>query len=438
MKVAILGDTHFGYTRYEEDSYVQGEEALRSAFERADIVLLAGDIFHHKVPSLGTLARVADIFRNLSKDHTVHDVKCSVIENGTCRQIDWLGLPIAAIHGTHEISGRNITPVKLLERLGFLVDVGGRTVLFEKGEDRVAVTGLGGVAEEFAKKAIEKMDPKPVPNAFNIFMIHQSIRELMYDVAGTFMSIYDLPKGFDLYVNGHIHKPVEWNKDGILLLIPGSTVLTQLKKEEQKPKGYWLFDTDTKDYRFIEICSRPFIYREISVDRDQLSDIEAKLKDTVKDVLEREYKKKPIIRIQLVGRLPKGLTPGDVPSTLPTLDTDRIFHLQIDKNGLESEEFVKSVQQVREMKENNVSVKDFGLRILSERLREQGITLDLNRLFELLLESPDQFYEVFKNLDPNELKTEPSERTVTDVSDNSTVRRSSRNPSQNGQQKLIL
>ncbi|EQD59621.1 metallophosphoesterase, partial [mine drainage metagenome] len=74
------------------------------------------------------------------------------------------------------------------------------------------------------------------------FMLHQSIYEILpFDES--FMHYDDLPKGFDLYVCGHIHSRVKATVNGKLFLIPGSTVLTQLKEGEQERKGFILFDT---------------------------------------------------------------------------------------------------------------------------------------------------------------------------------------------------
>jgi len=119
-------------------------------------------------------------------------------------------LPIAAIHGTHERRTKeSVNPIQLLESMGYLINAHANAVIFEKeingAVERVAVHGLGGVPDSYAKEAIKAINYKPVPNAFNIFVFHQTVKEFV-PVDLDVMSIEDLPIGFDLYLCGHIHK----------------------------------------------------------------------------------------------------------------------------------------------------------------------------------------------------------------------------------------
>jgi len=260
MKIAIIGDTHFGYKRFEADSFKQGEEALLSAAEKADMLLLAGDIFDTRIPSMETLGKVASIFEKLK--HRKWNVVHEKVEKG---EKDKRKIPIAAIHGTHERRTKeNVNPIQLLAKMNYLIDVDNNPVVFEKDNkeektgneekaEKVCIQGMGGVPDDFAKNALRVLDPKPIPEMFNIFVMHQSIKELMYvgDKTNSLISLNDLPKGFDLYINGHIHDhKVSLNGK---LIIPGSTVVTQLKENEQKNKGYVIYDTKKRKYEFVPI-----------------------------------------------------------------------------------------------------------------------------------------------------------------------------------------
>ncbi len=262
MKVAILGDFHFGYSRFYEDSFVQAERALLEADKRADLILVAGDVFDTRVPKPEVMSRAISIFKKLTK-------------------------PVYMIHGTHERRPKGfVNPVELLCQIGLAKNVHGRNVVFEKDGDRVAVYGLGGVPEEYAKAAIESLKPKPLENAFNVFMFHQNIKEFMEMVEhGLYMD--DLPPGFDLYIDGHLHKFHHLVKGGKELIIPGSTLLTQIKREETD-KGFVLYDTRDKTFEFIKIETRPFYYVEAHSKEEAVSKLSAI------DML-----KKPIVALEL-------------------------------------------------------------------------------------------------------------------------------------------
>ena len=94
-------------------------------------------------------------------------------------------------------------------------------------------------------------------------MFHQSVYEIL-PFSDDFIHYNELPKGFDLYVDGHIHSRVEADVHGKKFLIPGSTVLTQLKEGEQDDKGFILFDTQSYTYQFVKIKCRKFVFKNIS------------------------------------------------------------------------------------------------------------------------------------------------------------------------------
>jgi DNA repair exonuclease SbcCD nuclease subunit len=298
MRIAVMGDTHFGYPRFYEDSFTQGKEAFDKACEMADIVIIAGDIFDMKVPRLEVLARTMEILAQGKRMPLI---------NGK--------IPVIVIHGTHERRTKeSVNPVQLLEKTGFVTDVGNKCVIFEKDGEKVAICGFGGVPEEHAKEELINAGITPTKDAFNVFVFHQTITDLYPMAAGIRMS--DLPEGFDLYVCGHIHKSIITHIDGKHLIIPGSTVLTQLKREETEPKGFVLFDTKTKEHQFIAISSRPFIFKEIKLQSADLTMANAECRKFLEETRRNfapqlstqlsDARTKPIVKIQLTGSVKEG------------------------------------------------------------------------------------------------------------------------------------
>ena len=68
IRVLVSTDNHLGYCEEDPvrgmDSFAALEEVLWLARHfSADMVLLAGDLFHHNKPSRGTIHRTMDLFR---------------------------------------------------------------------------------------------------------------------------------------------------------------------------------------------------------------------------------------------------------------------------------------------------------------------------------------------------------------------------------------
>ena len=127
--------------------------------------------------------------------------------------------------------------LNLMGLAGLLVDTSEATTIIEKDGEEVAIFGFGGIAEERVREQLVALDPKPVDGMFSIFMFHQSVYEIL-PFSDDFIHYDELPKGFDLYVDGHIHSRIEHTVHGKPFLIPGSTVLTQLKDGGAGAEGF--------------------------------------------------------------------------------------------------------------------------------------------------------------------------------------------------------
>jgi DNA repair exonuclease SbcCD nuclease subunit len=355
LKVAILGDFHFGYDRFYDDSFMQAEQALLKAQEQADLLIVAGDIFDSRTPKQEVIARSFEAFKQLHKK-------------------------VIVIHGTHERRPHGFTnPVDLLVKAGFAESCHARPILFEKDGEKVAVYGLAGVPEDYAKVALERLGPKPVEGAFNIFMFHQNLKELM-PLVESGLTMDDLPAGFDLYVDGHLHKNYELEKGGRKLLIPGSTVLTQVRREE-KEKGFYLYDTKEKSQTYVTIVTRPFIHLTL------LSQGTTPLKETLTAKLSQlDFTGKPIIRIDVEGDA-KAIDQSEITS-LKQAYADKC-HLFINLSLDEGEEIY--LGDLEELAKRNVSIRERGMLILKEVAARRNLQLDnLEEAFEMMCDAEDR------------------------------------------------
>ncbi|MGC8585999.1 MAG: metallophosphoesterase family protein [Candidatus Micrarchaeia archaeon] len=395
MKIAIVSDTHLGYEPFAEDAYMQAKEALEKASSIADMILLPGDIFDKRFPRPDVLAQAFNIFRDLShKEWSAKVVKFTPLEGSK----SFTSVPIIAIPGTHErtVIGKE-NPLNLLALAGMLVDASESYVTVENNGESVSIFGLGGISEEQAKQKLLELNPKPLPGSFNIFVFHQSIFELL-PFSEDFMHLSDLPKGFDLYVDGHIHSKYISSIYGKKFIIPGSTVLTQLKENEQEPKGFFVFDTKAYKEEFIQINSRPFKVIHIKFSNAQPSEIEQRCEQEINSAID-ELSKDPFKRVPIVRLVLEGTIAGASDFLLSALAKRYSSKavLSIDSSRLESPEIVASMEGVRESKIGEMPIKELGIRVFMNKLKEANFNakVDVQELFNIL-SSPESKEKVLK------------------------------------------
>ena len=312
MKIALLSDFHLGFgkgTERFEESFENAKGALELAIaQKPDCILLLGDLFDSDIPNQETWHNAFKTFSQIKQTNS----ECTItrIKNEKKEKIEFSGIPLIAIHGTHEYRGKDFkNAVEVLESAGFLIHLHAGIVLIEKGNEKIAVHGLGGVPEKHALDALKHWNPMPVEGATNILLLHQSIKEFLpfNDEMIASISLSDLPKGFDLIADGHLHWNGIENLQNCKFLLTGSTIITQMKKlESENKKAIEIFDSKTKEISFLQLPNqRQMFYEKISfkdaTQQQILETVDAKLSEFVSKATGR----KPLIRLKLVGTLAK-------------------------------------------------------------------------------------------------------------------------------------
>ena len=376
MKIAILSDFHLGYERFREDAYSQAEEALNRAADMADVIIIPGDIFDNRAPKPDVIAEAINLFRNLSAREWKFKVSGFVGQGSAYTKV-----PIIAIPGTHERRAQEAAdPVDILGLAGLVVDISNATAIVEGDGERIAVRGIGGIADDRFREVVERENPTPIDNAFNIFMFHESLYELL-PFNEEFMRIDELPRGFDLYVSGHIHNRVVMEAHGKKLLIPGSTVLTQLKEGEQERKGFFIFDTKTGTDEFINIRSRRFVLDKIDVGK--IGD--ANLVDLVQERIDGFIKSgegAPIVRIVLVGKAQSQNNSEMEINDIPRRYAGKAI-VEISKSMM-SGDAVRAAVSSDALVFERMSVRDYGIGIFLEKIKASGVDVGSLGPVELL------------------------------------------------------
>lgn len=380
MKVAIVSDLHLGYERFYDDAYNQALQALTKASELADVIIIPGDIFDFRSPKPDVIAQGLNLFRNLK------DKKWQArITKYTGPGKIFTDIPVIAIPGTHERRAQGSeNAVELLNLAGFLANGSEATIEISSGGEKIYVTSLGGVSEERVKETLEQCAFKPVDGKFNIFMLHQSIYELL-PFSDDFIHYDDLPKNFDLYVSGHIHNKVESKVHNKPFLIPGSTVLTQLKDGEQNSKGFFIFDTISKSYEFHEINSRKFILERIDLSGKDSEQVKREVIEKLANDTKSKVHNKPIIRIVLEGKSNESTKQISIDINEIIKKEDNAI-VELSRGNVENYAMEADIESLRSKSLENLSIKDYGMALFLERLKDNDYKLGVSAsdLFEML------------------------------------------------------
>ena len=311
MDISIISDTHFGNKWGSDrgnDTFENAEEAFRNSLD-ADIIILPGDIFDKKIPKQEVLDKASEVLSiAMNGDRKVKADKDLGIHGD--------GIPVVGIHGTHERRPRTYTnPIELMSNTGHMYHLDNEKVVFEKDNEKVAVHGMSGVPERYAPKVLEKFNPQPVEDAFNILVIHQSVEGFVYTPDDReYLKLEDFPEGFDLIVNGHIHwYNIERFPGEKPFVLPGSTVTTQMRKiEAEKGKGFLRLDTEKEELDFVELEKpRDVHYIEIKVDGEDWSWIKNKAAEKLKEVASKD---KPLVNLKITGETSGRVNPRELKS----------------------------------------------------------------------------------------------------------------------------
>ena len=394
MKIAIFSDTHIGFGKgspRETEAFDQAKEAFQLALkEKADLVLLAGDLFNEATPTQEAWLQMFQLF-SVPKQNRREKTKIVYEKNSEKKEFSFEQVPIISIAGTHEFRSKDYrNALEVLQEAGCMVFLHAAKASFELNGEKVVVQGLSGVPEKKALDALNLWKPQPEKGATNIILLHQSIKEFLPfddDMIAT-IALSDLPSGFDLVVDGHLHWASDKNLETKRFLVTGSTVVTQMKKlEAKKPKGVFFFDTVSKKVEFMPLpTQRQFLFEKLEFKDASIEQIRAEADKKLCEMLSGVCGK-PLVKLKLKGTLAKGIASKD-------LNLKELFEKHGEKallfidQDFEEAGFKQKLEQLRKTQVSNKSVTAMGLEILEKNLSETDFKdgFDVKRVFDLLSE----------------------------------------------------
>ncbi|MBC7321025.1 exonuclease SbcCD subunit D [bacterium] len=215
MRILHTGDWHIGISRWGID---RTEEVFKSIEfivdivekEDVDVVLIAGDLFEHKMPKGDDLRRTAEILQRLGeKDRKV------IIVSGNH---DWKELEVSlgifsSSSNVHFLTELGVKPFRT--RKGELLYVGSFPYFWERdflyiGDDSDRKEKLGEIIHRY----LEKINQRFLPNSVNVLLGHIFVEGALLGSAVrlSFSSNFAIPPSWfpnraHYVALGHAHKP---------------------------------------------------------------------------------------------------------------------------------------------------------------------------------------------------------------------------------------
>jgi exonuclease SbcD len=299
MKFAHITDCHIGAWRNPKlrDLNLKAfEEAILNCIDATvDFIVISGDFFDANIPQLGPVKKAVQLLR-LAKSH---------------------GIQTYMIYGSHDFAMTNVSMIDILHSTDLFI----KPTEYEKDGDVIKlqfftdpkthakITGISGRKMGLDKEIYENLDKEglELEDGFKILLLHKGISELTTDKAliKDCIPLSYLPRGFDYYGGGHIHKRMEGNMGESKIVYPGPIFGSTFEDLEQTAKGerrgFYIitFDEKLTGYEFIEIKVAEIISRELQADGMSPSELDRTLTEAISSI---DVKDK-IILIKLVGSL---------------------------------------------------------------------------------------------------------------------------------------
>jgi DNA repair exonuclease SbcCD nuclease subunit len=397
MKLAFISDLHLGFafgTERGEESFENAEKAFELALkEKPDLVLIGGDIFHDKIPRQEVIGKAIELFTSLNQKLRKVLLLKKITKNKETIEKKELIPAVIGIWGTHERRHTNSTnPAQLLEKAGLINLLHSESILVEVGYEKIGIHGLSGVPEDYARDALLSWKPEPFENSHNILMLHQNLAELIPTEANA-ISFADLPEKFDFYLLGHFHWHLEEQhpRTKAPILIPGSTIVTQLsQKEATGDKGFFIIDLPPekklRDINFKVIPTRPAHYLSIEIYGKKPVEVQFTISQAITKALSLVHTVKPMIKVKVKGILAQGFSPADL--NINTIYKDFVGKviLDIDKSDLVAADAKEKTSFLQDLKERKISADQLGLELIKKNLSLPIDMQKLEQVFNLLSE----------------------------------------------------
>ena len=389
MRFAHLSDIHLGFQKHEALQKVE-QQVFEKIFDecitrKVDFILIPGDLFHVNIP----------------------EMRVQKFAFAKFRQIYDSGIPVYVVYGSHDFSPVSNSVIDLLAEVGYITKVTRATslennkiklgFLLDK-KTGVKIAGLSGLKVGKDREYYEKLDSESLEaeSGFKIFLFHGGISEMKTDsgMDGENMPLSLLPRNFDYYAGGHMHKfnaqKFENYENIVYSGTPFAGYHTDLEENAKGQKrGFVLveFEEKIKNIEFVEIENTNYKIIEINAENRIAESVNKELQDKIRAIDPAQQ----VVIIKIRGEMTKGKTADvDVSTIRDELNQKGALVVNINKNQLSSKEYsiTEAKGANREEIITNVFAENIGqLRFEQQNLiGEQGIQLAKKLLAGLVLQ----------------------------------------------------
>ena len=384
MKFAHLSDTHLGRQKDEKLRIIEKQifEKTVDTILKNDVefVLIAGDFFDVNIPDMETQKFTFEQFKKFkNKD-----------------------IPIYVIYGSHDFSPNSTAVIDLLNSSDFFTKI----TLAENEEDKISlkffvdpktgvkITGLPGLKSSRDVTYYEKLDRTPLETetGFKIFMFHGGIKETITDgIITDTMPVSYLPKNFNYYAGGHMHKFSDGNFPGYSHVVYPGTLFSGhptdfIDNAKGQQRGFVLveFEKEVQKVEFVHIPNIEYVLIEIDAQDKKVESVDTELRAKIRN---SEVKEKLVI-INVKGELSEGKTTGiDFSEIKDKLIENGTLSVLINRNQFSSREYNITAAKGSNKEEivTNVFTENIGQLLLDDKklLGDNGINIAKSLLEKL-------------------------------------------------------
>ena len=377
MKFAHLADTHLGRQKDEKLRSIEKKVFQNTIDEilknQVDFVLIAGDFFDINIPNMETQKLAFEQFKKI-KDRDI---------------------PIYVIYGSHDSSPNSTAAIDLLDSGGFFTKI----TIAESEEGKInlsffvdpktgaKITGLPGLKSSRDITYYEQLDRNSLESedGFKIFMFHGGINEMIKEnlPGADFMPLSYLPKNFDYYAGGHMHKfSDESYPDYTHVVYPGTLFsghpIDFIDNAKGQQRGFVLveFEKEIQNVEFIHIPNIEYVLIEINAQNKKIETVDTELKAKIKD----SNVKEKLVIIHVEGELSEGKTTEvNFSQIKDELIDNEALYVSINRNQFSSREYniTGAKGSTKDEIETNVFTENIGQLSLENKklLEDHGVSL---------------------------------------------------------------
>jgi DNA repair exonuclease SbcCD nuclease subunit len=365
MKFAHLADCHLGSWKHPELQQLNMESfgfAIDKCIkEKVDFVLIAGDLFDTAIPSIDILKEATGKMREL-KDN---NIECYIIP------------------GSHDFSVSGKSMIHVLEKAGICKNV---TTGIETAD--YIIVGLGGEKRGLEIKKIKDIKPiKGKKDKLKILVLHTTLKEIGLPFIDS-VSVKELPKGFDYYALGHIHKKRIFDKDNSKVVYPGALFPCNFSEIEEFGFGsFFIVNFDkNKDKKGIDLKEVPVKLKEVAVfDINADGENPKSLTDKIIEKINEDINNK-IVTLRISGTLASGK-----PSEINFQEINNSFKeagafcILRNVSKVMTKEFEITDEKIRELKLETMDIAKIEEEIIQDMIKQKVIDdKDKKKVFELI------------------------------------------------------